>query len=93
MLLCVVVCVRVVRCGVVLKSVCLLNLHKLIRPCDHFIVIILVTPSIKLPHQHPTYFLSTSNRAKRLAPVLIKEVTRRINATDIWQAVYTAVKY
>ena len=37
--------------------------------------------------------MSTLNRAKRLAPVLIKEVTRRINATDIWQAVYTAGKY
>eukprot|EP00371_Babesia_bovis_P003560 XP_001612207.1 myristoyl-CoA:protein N-myristoyltransferase, N-terminal domain containing protein [Babesia bovis T2Bo] len=29
-------------------------------------------------------------RSKRLAPVLIKEVTRRINLCDIWQAVYTA---
>eukprot|EP00940_MAST-03C_sp_MAST-3C-sp2_P002815 g2815.t1 len=29
-------------------------------------------------------------RAKRLAPVLIKEVTRRINRKGIWQAVYTA---
>jgi len=29
-------------------------------------------------------------RSKRLAPVLIKEVTRRVNVTDIWQAVYTA---
>ena len=29
-------------------------------------------------------------RAKRLAPVLIKEVTRRVNADDVWQAVYTA---
>mmetsp|Transcript_4720 Transcript_4720/g.9572 ORF Transcript_4720/g.9572 Transcript_4720/m.9572 type:complete len:468 (-) Transcript_4720:302-1705(-) len=29
-------------------------------------------------------------RAKRLAPVLIKEITRRVNLTDIWQAVYTA---
>jgi len=29
-------------------------------------------------------------RAKRLAPVLIKEVTRRVNLTDVWQAVYTA---
>lgn len=29
-------------------------------------------------------------RAKRLAPVLIKEVTRRVNKQDIWQAVYTA---
>ena len=27
-------------------------------------------------------------RSKRLAPVLIKEVTRRINRLDIWQAVY-----
>jgi len=32
-------------------------------------------------------------RAKRLTPVLIKEVTRRINLTNIWQAVYTAGKY
>lgn len=29
-------------------------------------------------------------RSKRLAPVLIKEVTRRVNLLDIWQAVYTA---
>lgn len=29
-------------------------------------------------------------RSKRLAPVLIKEVTRRINLTDVWQAIYTA---
>ena len=32
-------------------------------------------------------------RAKRLAPVLIKEVTRRINLKKIWQAIYTAGKY
>jgi len=31
-----------------------------------------------------------SLREKRLAPVLIKEVTRRVNLTSIWQAVYTA---
>lgn len=29
-------------------------------------------------------------RSKRLAPVLIKEVTRRVNLCDIWQAAYTA---
>ena len=29
-------------------------------------------------------------RAKRLAPVLIKEVTRRVNLKNIWQAIYTA---
>ena len=29
-------------------------------------------------------------RAKRLGPVLIKEVTRRVNLTGVWQAVYTA---
>jgi len=29
-------------------------------------------------------------RGKRLAPMLIKEVTRRVNVLDIWQAVYTA---
>lgn len=29
-------------------------------------------------------------RSKRLAPVLIKEITRRINLSNIWQAVYTA---
>eukprot|EP00924_Labyrinthula_sp_SR-Ha-C_P000580 maker-scaffold_27-snap-gene-3.5-mRNA-1 protein AED:0.01 eAED:0.01 QI:204/1/1/1/1/1/2/231/452 len=29
-------------------------------------------------------------RSKRLAPVLIKEITRRVNLTDKWQAVYTA---
>ncbi len=31
-------------------------------------------------------------RAKRLAPVLIKEITRRINMKGVWQAVYTAGK-
>lgn len=29
-------------------------------------------------------------RSKRLAPVLIKEITRRVNREDIWQALYTA---
>ena len=29
-------------------------------------------------------------RSKRVAPVLIQEVTRRVNRRDIWQAVYTA---
>lgn len=29
-------------------------------------------------------------RSKRLAPVLIKEITRRVNLGDVWQAVYTA---
>lgn len=29
-------------------------------------------------------------RSKRLAPVLIKEITRRVNLTDTWQALYTA---
>lgn len=29
-------------------------------------------------------------RSHRLAPVLIKEITRRVNLRDIWQAVYTA---
>lgn len=29
-------------------------------------------------------------RTKRLAPVLIKEITRRVNLLDRWQAVYTA---
>lgn len=29
-------------------------------------------------------------RSKRLAPVLIKEVTRRCNLQNVWQAIYTA---
>ncbi|ORM42390.1 Glycylpeptide N-tetradecanoyltransferase 1 [Babesia sp. Xinjiang] len=29
-------------------------------------------------------------RSKRLAPVLIREVTRRVNLCNVWQAVYTA---
>merc|ERR1711971_262709 len=29
-------------------------------------------------------------RSKRLAPVLIKEITRRVNKEGVWQAVYTA---
>ncbi|CAG9476172.1 glycylpeptide N-tetradecanoyltransferase, putative [Plasmodium vivax] len=32
-------------------------------------------------------------RSKRLAPVLIKEITRRINLENIWQAIYTAGVY
>jgi len=31
-----------------------------------------------------------SLRDKRLAPTLIKEITRRVNLTNVWQAVYTA---
>ena len=31
-----------------------------------------------------------SLREKRLAPTLIKEVTRRVNRTNVWQAIYTA---
>lgn len=29
-------------------------------------------------------------RTKRLAPVLIKEITRRVNLASVWQAIYTA---
>lgn len=29
-------------------------------------------------------------RCKRMAPVLIKEITRRVNLKNVWQAVYTA---
>eukprot|EP01090_Pellita_catalonica_P019545 TRINITY_DN6696_c0_g1_i1.p1 TRINITY_DN6696_c0_g1~~TRINITY_DN6696_c0_g1_i1.p1 ORF type:complete len:401 (-),score=57.73 TRINITY_DN6696_c0_g1_i1:422-1624(-) len=29
-------------------------------------------------------------RDKKFAPLLIKEITRRVNRTDVWQAVYTA---
>jgi glycylpeptide N-tetradecanoyltransferase len=29
-------------------------------------------------------------RSKRLAPVLIKEITRRVNLKGVWQAIYTA---
>jgi glycylpeptide N-tetradecanoyltransferase len=29
-------------------------------------------------------------RQHRLAPVLIKEITRRVNLCDIWQAIYTS---
>jgi glycylpeptide N-tetradecanoyltransferase len=29
-------------------------------------------------------------RTKRLAPILIREVTRRVNRCDQWQAIYTA---
>ena len=41
-----------------------------------------------------TYFAYvTLSRSKRLAPVLIKEITRRVNLTGRWQAVYTAGTY
>jgi len=36
--------------------------------------------------------IHTKLRTKRLAPVLIKEVTRRINLKGIWQAIYTVGK-
>ncbi|KAJ9101499.1 hypothetical protein QFC19_005152 [Naganishia cerealis] len=50
------------------------------------------------PHARSTFKAAEINflcahkklRNKRLAPVLIKEVTRRVNLTGIWQAVYTA---
>mmetsp|Transcript_33755 Transcript_33755/g.6106 ORF Transcript_33755/g.6106 Transcript_33755/m.6106 type:complete len:93 (-) Transcript_33755:481-759(-) len=29
-------------------------------------------------------------RTKRIAPVLIKEITRRVNLNNMWQAIYTA---
>jgi glycylpeptide N-tetradecanoyltransferase len=29
-------------------------------------------------------------RSKRLAPILIQEITRRVNLQNIWQALYTA---
>ena len=35
-------------------------------------------------------YVSLLIRTKRLAPVLIKEITRRVNQLNIWQAVYTA---
>ena len=47
-------------------------------------------------HINPVFFLSfvvllgSLGREKRLALVLIKEVTRRVNLTDTRQAVYTA---
>lgn len=34
--------------------------------------------------------VKSNYRSKRLAPVLIKEITRRVNLQNIWQAVYTA---
>ena len=34
--------------------------------------------------------VSEQYRTKRLAPVLIKEITRRVNLENIWQAVYTS---
>jgi glycylpeptide N-tetradecanoyltransferase len=34
--------------------------------------------------------VSKKLREKRLAPVLIKEVTRRVNLKDVWQAIFTA---
>jgi glycylpeptide N-tetradecanoyltransferase len=34
--------------------------------------------------------VQSNYRSKRLAPVLIKEITRRVHLQNIWQAVYTA---
>ena len=35
------------------------------------------------------FYVFTKLRNKRLAPVLIKEITRRVNKQNIWQALYT----
>ena len=43
------------------------------------------------PHHHHSHTHTlTQLRSKRLAPVLIKEITRRVNCENVWQAVYTA---
>lgn len=34
--------------------------------------------------------VNSAYRTKRLAPVLIKEITRRVNCQNIWQAIYTS---
>ena len=34
--------------------------------------------------------VKSTYRSKRIAPVLIKEITRRVNLQNIWQAVFTA---
>ena len=34
--------------------------------------------------------VQSNYRSRRLAPVLIKEITRRVHLQNIWQAVYTA---
>jgi glycylpeptide N-tetradecanoyltransferase len=46
----------------------------------------------KLQHLVEINFLCVHKklRSKRLAPVLIKEITRRVNCRGIFQAVYTA---
>jgi glycylpeptide N-tetradecanoyltransferase len=46
----------------------------------------------KVQHMAEINFLCVHKklRTKRLAPVLIKEITRRVNQQDRWQAVYTA---
>ncbi|KAH9247035.1 hypothetical protein BASA81_015373 [Batrachochytrium salamandrivorans] len=53
---------------------------------------------IRTCEEHPPTLMCEINflcihkklRAQRLAPVLIKEVTRRVNLTNVFQAVYTA---
>lgn len=52
----------------------------------------ILTPSRRVISLVEINFLCVhkSLRDKRLAPVLIKEITRRVNLTGIFQAVYTA---
>jgi glycylpeptide N-tetradecanoyltransferase len=57
-----------------------LCVHKKIRSPSH---------SSNIDYHYTTLYLQ-SIRSKRLAPVLIKEITRRVNLQNRWQAVYTA---
>ena len=58
--------------------------------CGHFLEMS-IDPSLDNNNHIYTYIcMYICNRSKRLAPVLIKEITRRVNLQNIWQAVYTA---
>lgn len=53
-----------------------------------------VVNGIKIPMAEINFLcVHKKLRTKRMAPVLIKEVTRRVNLKNIWQAIYTAGKY
>ncbi len=60
----------------------------IVRSCrmytPYIIIIIIVVVVVIIYH---LFMIMIMNR---LAPVLIKEVTRRVNLRNIWQAVYTA---
>lgn len=68
-----------------------------VKASRKLVALITAVPATVAPHGQPRAMVEINFlcihkklRAKRLAPVLIQEITRRVNLQDIWQAVYTA---